>query len=311
MEPCGGRAVAIVGATASGKSHLALTLAAEFHGEIVSCDALQIYRGMDIGTAKPTAEERAAVPHHMLDLRDPGQDFSAGEYQRLGREAMRGILRRGRLPVVAGGTGFYLRALVDGLFEGPARSEAVRARLRRIARRRGSACLHRLLHRVDPRAAARISPADGERIIRALELFMLTGTPMSTWQEKPRDALRGIRWLKIGVSWPREHLYARINARVTEMYHGGFIDEVRALSARFPAGCQAFKAIGYRECAAHLDGALELDRAISETQLRTRHYAKRQLTWLRSDPDIVWLDAAHGFAAVEAGAAALVRDFLG
>ena len=153
MDPRSGHAVAIVGATSSGKSRLALALAPQFGGEIISCDALQVYRGMDIGTAKPTIEERAAVPHHMLDLRDPGQDFSAGDYQRLGREALWGVVHGGGLPVVAGGTGFYLKALVEGLFEGPARSAEARARLRVIAERRGTACLHRMLHRLDPPAA--------------------------------------------------------------------------------------------------------------------------------------------------------------
>ncbi|NWG12902.1 MAG: tRNA (adenosine(37)-N6)-dimethylallyltransferase MiaA [Acidobacteria bacterium] len=303
-------AVAVVGATASGKSRLALTVASEFGGEIISCDALQVYRYMDVGTAKPTPAEQAAIPHHMLDLRNPGEDFSAGDYQRLARQALGLVARHNRLPVVAGGTGFYLRSLIDGLSEGPARSETLRQRLRRIVGRKGPACLHRILARADPRSAARISPADAARLIRAVEVLWITGTPLSAWQEKPRDALTGFRWLKLGIAWPRRELYRRIDGRVEEMFAGGFPEEVRFLLSRFPRDAHAFKAIGYRQCAIYLDGTWTLEQAIEDTQRESRRYAKRQLTWFRRDPGIVWLDGTEDFASLSGRASELVRGFL-
>ncbi len=303
-------AVAIVGATASGKSRLALAMASEFEGEIVSCDALQVYRHMDVGTAKPTAAEQDAVPHHMLDLRNPGEDFSAGDYQRLARRALACISQRRRLPVVAGGTGFYLRALIEGLFEGPGRTEILRKRLRRVIGRKGPGCLHRILLRADPRSAARISPADGARIIRALEVLWTTGTPFSSWQDRPRDSLTGFRWLKLGVEWPRQDLYQRIDRRVEAMFAGGFPEEVRFLLNCFPRDIHAFKAIGYRQCAMHLDGVWTMEQAIADTQRASRRYAKRQLTWFRSDTEIVWLNGREGFASLSERASEFVRRFL-
>ncbi len=303
-------AIAIVGATASGKSRLALAIALEFEGEIISCDALQVYRHMNVGTAKPTPAQQAAIPHHMVDLRDPGEDFSAGDYQRLGRRALSLIAQRRRLPVVAGGTGFYLRALIEGLFEGPGRSDILRERLHRIIRRRGSDCLHRVLLRADPRSAARIGPRDGARIVRALEVLWTTGTPLSSWQDRSRDALTGFRWLKLGITWPREELYQRIDRRVEAMFAGGFPEEVRFLLGRFPRDIHAFKAIGYRQCATYLDGTWTLEQAIIDTQRETRRYAKRQLTWFRSDTEIVWLNGGEDFASLSERASEIVRRFL-
>lgn len=302
--------IIIVGSTASGKTRLGLALAARFHGEIISCDALQVYRSMDIGTAKASAAERDRVRHHMLDLRDPGEDFSAGDYQRLARASLRAIRERGSLPLVVGGTGFYLRALIDGLFEGPGRSDSLRARMRRIIQRRGSRCVYRALGRVDPGAAARIAPADSARIIRAYEVYLLTGRPMSWWLSRPRDALYGFRWLKLGIALPRPLLYERINRRVEEMFEKGFVEEVGRLLARYPRDCQAFKAIGYREIAAHLEGTLSLQQAIEETQQESRRYAKRQMTWFRSDPSVVWLNGALDAETLEAEAECLVANFL-
>jgi len=287
-----------------------MALAKEFGGEIVGCDALQIYRHMDIGTAKPTTADRHAVPHHMIDLRDPGEDFSAGDYQRLGRDALNQIVRQGRLPIVAGGTGFYLRALIDGLFAGPGRSEAMRVRLRRIIERRGSERLHRILLHSDPRAAARISPADGARIIRALEVIWTTGTALSKWQERPRESLAGFRWLRLGIAWPRDELYRRIDRRVEEMFEAGFAGEVRSLLSRFPRDCHAFKAIGYRQSALHLEGLLTLEEARADTQRETRRYAKRQMTWFRSDPSIIWLECRADPSELLLLASEEVRRFL-
>ena len=256
-----------------------MDLAAALGGEIISCDALQVYRHMDIGTAKPTPAERAQVPHHMIDLRDPGQDFSAGDYQRLAREALSAISSRGRLPFVAGGTGFYFLALMEGLFEGPGRSEKLRLRMRRIVDSRGAPSLHRALQRVDPASAARIMPTDVSRIIRAYEVHLLTGKTMSWWQNQPRDALRGYRSLRLGIHWPRETLYQRIDQRVEQMLHSGFVEEVRSLIEHYPRSCQAFNAIGYRQIAACLEEQSKLEQAVEETRRESRRYAKRQLTW--------------------------------
>ncbi len=304
-------AIAVLGPTASGKTRLGMAIAERFHGEIISCDALQVYRFMDIGTAKATQPERARIPHHMLDLKEPGEDFSAGEYQRVARESLSAIRARGTLPVVVGGTGFYLRALTDGLFQGPGRSEAIRCRLRRILQRRGPVRLYRALERVDPQTAARLAPTDSARMIRAYEVYLLTGRNMHWWQSRPRDALLCYHWLKLGIAVPREILYERINQRVEEMFNQGFVEEVRGLLERFPRDCQAFKAIGYREIASFLEGKLSMQQAIEETQRESRRYAKRQMTWFRSDPSIVWLEGTRGAEYLESEASRLAAEFLG
>jgi len=303
-------AVAVVAPTASGKSALGMALAERFHGEILTCDALQVYRHMDIGTAKPAAHEREKIVHHMLDLREPCDDFSAGDYLRLGREALNVIRARGRIPFVVGGTGFYLRALIQGLFAGPGRAEALRSRMRRIVARRGPECIHGALRRIDPETAARLAPADAERNIRAYEIYHLTGKTMSWWQNRPKNKLLGFRWLKLGIRWPRLQLYARIDRRVEEMFGRGFVGEVQTLIARFPRDCHAFKAIGYRQIVSHLGGKWSLEQAISDTQRESRRYAKRQLTWFRADPDIVWLDTTLGPEALLEQASDAVAKFL-
>jgi tRNA dimethylallyltransferase len=302
--------IAIVGPTASGKTQLGIALALSFQGEIVSCDALQVYRHMNIGTGKASAADQTLVRHHMLDLRDPDHDFSAGDYERLAREALSGIRERGRIPFIVGGTGFYLRALIDGLFEGPSRSEALRARMRNIIQRRGVQTLYRALMRVDPSSAARIVKHDAERIIRAYEIYLVSGKPMDWWQQQPRDALRGYRWLKIGIHMPRALLYQRIDQRVEQMFQGGFLEEVQMLRERFSIDSHAFKAIGYRQIADYFEGKHSLPQAIEETQKESRHYAKRQLTWFRSDPHIMWLDGQLESDALLAAAEALAGQFL-
>jgi tRNA dimethylallyltransferase len=303
-------AIAVVGPTGSGKTALAMALAERFQGEIVSCDALQVYRHMDIGTAKPSAGERRRIAHHMLDLRDPCEDFTAGDYQRLAREALHTIRARGNVPVVAGGTGFYLRVLIEGLFEGPGRSEELRARMRRIAARRGPACIHNALGRIDPESAGRLAPADIERNIRAYEVYLLSGHTMSWWHSQPKDRLSGFRWLKLGIRRPRPELYARIDRRVEDMFRQGFVEEVRSLMGAFPRDCHAFKAIGYRQIADCLEGKTSLEQAVAGTRQESRRYAKRQLTWFRSDPEIVWLDSASGEEALTAAAFGLAARFL-
>jgi tRNA dimethylallyltransferase len=303
-------AVAVLGPTGSGKSALALSIARSFRGEVINCDALQIYLGMDIGTAKASWEERLEIPHHLLDLRRPGEDFSAGDYLRAGRETLRRIQAKGTLPVIAGGTGFYFRALSKGLFEGPGRSEDLRVRMRRVLERRGSVRLHRALARVDPEAAGRISPADASRIVRAYEVFLLTGKPISCWQQQPTDQLTGFRWLKLAISWPREALYERIDRRVDTMIQRGFIEEVRELLRSYPPDSHAFKAIGYGQIAAFLEGRTKLEDAVEEIKRETRRYAKRQLTWFRAENGVRWLEGTLGADRIEAQAAELVSSFV-
>jgi tRNA dimethylallyltransferase len=282
--------IVILGPTASGKSRLAISLALRLQGEIVNCDAFQIYRGMDIGTAKVSRAEQEQIRHHMLDLQDPDRDFSAGDYQRQAREVIRVIGDRGKLPFIVGGTGFYLRALIDGLFEGPARSKELRARMRKVIQRKGPQILHRALQRVDPESAERIAQMDAERIVRAYEVYLVSGKSMTWWQQQPRDAFRGYRWLKLGINLPRERLYERINQRVDEMFQRDLIGETRELLKKFSRDSQAFKAIGYRQAAATIEGKMTESEAIEETKKQSRHYAKRQLTWFRTDPSILWLD---------------------
>jgi tRNA dimethylallyltransferase len=291
--------IAVVGPTAAGKSALALRLARRHRGEIVSCDSLQVYRGLDIGSAKATREERASVPHHMLDLVEPDASFSAADYARLARAAIADIRGRGRLPIVAGGTGLYLKALLEGLFEGPSRDAALRARLERIAER-GSTRLHRLLARVDPEAAARTRPRDRVRLVRALEVFFLTGRPITAQQRQGGVALEG-PLLLIGLSPDRAALREAVAARTRQMLERGLLAEVRALVARYGEP-RPLAAIGYRQAVAVVRGELDEREAGQAIVTATMRFAKRQMTWFRHQPPRVadWfetLDAAEAFAA--------------
>jgi len=292
--------IAIAGPTATGKSDLALCLARALGGEVVNYDAMQVYRGLDIGTAKVDAGIRREIPHHLLDVAGVGEFFSAGRYQELARAALEGIRERGRFPILAGGTGFYLRALRRGLFEGPERDEAVRDRFRRIAARRGWGTLHWILGRHDPESAARIMPNDAPRIARALEVLILTGTPLSRHFGASERPLAGFTWRVYGLNLPRPELYARIDRRVERMLAAGLVDEVRGLLA---AGCspeaKGLEAIGYRQVAAFLRGETGYLGMVESIQRETRRYAKRQLTWFRKEPDVVWIDGAGDDPAVQ------------
>ncbi|MBN2320765.1 MAG: tRNA (adenosine(37)-N6)-dimethylallyltransferase MiaA [Acidobacteria bacterium] len=303
--------IVIVGPTASGKSRMGIALATRFNGEILSCDALQLYRRMNIGTAKVTQFEREQVPHHMLDLLDPAEEFSAGTFQDLARKSLEVIRGRGRIPFVVGGTGFYLRALLEGLFDGPSREETLRARMRKIIERKGPKVLHRALERVDPQSASQIAEADGERIIRAYEIYLVSGQPMSWWQRQPRNALSGYRWLKIGIHVARARLYERINTRVDQMFRSGFLEEVESLMALYPGDSPGFKAIGYRQAVEYFNGHRSLDDAIEDTKMESRRYAKRQVTWFRRDPDIHWIEDEGESEKLAAEAEAMVERFLG
>lgn len=300
----------LAGPTASGKSALALHLAQQFGGEIVNCDSLQLYRGMDIGTAKPSLSERQIVPHHLFDVRNPNQVFTAGEYSRLARPVLSEISQRGRLPIVTGGAGFYLRALLDGLFPGPSREDALRGRLARIEDRRPGQ-LHRLLQRWDAPSAVRIHPHDRNKLIRALEVIQLARLPLSTAQQQARQPLEGFRILKLGLAPPRPALRARILARTRQMFAAGLVEEVRALAELgYSRDCKAMEAVGYRQAHAVLAGEMTIEEAIADTALRTAQYAKRQLTWFRRDTAMVWLPGFGEESAVLSQAESLLINFL-
>ncbi len=302
--------MAVLGPTGSGKSALALRLAEEFGGEIVNCDSLQVYRYLDIGTAKPAQAERRCIPHHLYDLVDPDQVFTAGEYARVAREALREIAGRARLPVIAGGTGFYLRALLEGLFGGPERDERLRARLaRREAHSPG--WLHRFLEAADPAAAARIHARDVQKLVRAAEVVLLTRRPLTESFARGRDRLEGFRTLKLGLDPPRAALYARLDARCERMFASGLLDEVRAVLARgFPPSSKALEAHGYRQAVQVLSGEIGLAEALSSAQRNTRRYAKRQWTWFRREAGAVWLRGFGDEPRIGACAAERMREFL-
>ena len=284
--------IAIVGPTASGKSELGLFLARRFSGEIVNYDSIQIFRYLNIGTAKPTTEERRTAPHHMVDIREPTEVFTAGDYQREARLVLGQIRDRRKLPVLVGGTGLYLRALTDGLFEGPARSLYWRNRLEMIAARKGRGHLHRLLRRLDPASADRIAERDRPKIIRALEVRLETGKALAEHlAEKPRQPLTGFRIILIGLNPPREELYTRIDERVRRMFAGGLVEEVRQLlSMGIPRSAKPFEAIGYRHVLSEIDSCTSWDETIRIIQRDTRRYAKRQMTWFRNQPNVTWFD---------------------
>jgi tRNA dimethylallyltransferase len=299
--------VVIAGPTASGKSALALDLAlcAGISGEIISCDSVAVYREFEIGTAKPSREDRARVPHHLIDVVAPDAYFTAGEYARLARAAARQIAARGHLPIVCGGTGLYLRAMLDGLFAGPQRDEALRSRLR--AHRRPGA-LWRLLRRLDPLAAGRIHPNDEPKLIRAIEVSSTAAQPISDLQRAGRDALSGFRILRLGLTPPRALLYDGINRRCAQMFDHGLIDETRRLLDLYGPDVFAMRSLGYRQAAQHLRGECSLAEAVASAQQGHRNYAKRQLTWFRRDPQMHWLEDFGPAAAARATEA--VRGFL-
>ena len=298
-------AVLLLGPTGSGKTTLSLALGQRFGGEIVSCDSVAVYRGMDLGTAKPSSEERARLPHHLIDVAEPNEPFTAGEYSRQARAALRDICRRGKVPIVTGGTGLYLRALTDGLFAGPARQLELRARLERSRQRRSVLWLHRLLTRLDPTSASRIHANDTPKLVRAIEVCLTARKPLSEVQT--RDPLSGFRLLRIGLNPPRQQLYARLNLRAEAMFASGLIDETRGLLERF-GPVQALDSLGYRQARAVLAGTLTLEAAVEATRQGHRNYAKRQLTWFRREPDVHWIEGFGNDAETIRAASELVQD---
>ncbi len=302
--------VVLVGPTASGKTSLALRIAQEFNGEIVSCDSVAVYREMEIGTAKPSHEERALIQHHMIDIAWPNEACTAGDYSRQAREALTGITERGHLPIVAGGTGLYLRALIDGLFPAPPQKPGQRERLRRIATTRGSAYLHRLLARVDPTAAAAIHTNDVSKVVRAIEVSLATEGPLTKQWQKGRDALTGYRILRLGLNPPRERLYERINQRAVAMFDRGLIEETERLIARYGPNCRPLTSLGYAEATAVLQNELTRQQAVTRAQQGHRNYAKRQLTWFRREPNMLWLEGCGGDQEIIEEALTLTAKFL-
>ena len=290
MAKTGDIVLFIVGPTASGKTNLSLRIAQEVGGEIVSADSRQVYTYMDIGTAKPSLQERQAVVHHFVDCKEPDEYFSAGEYGRLARETIQEILERGRLPVVVGGSGLYIRAVADGIFTGDYRDADLRERLKRTAEEEGVSVLYDRLRCVDPVYAERIHPNDKRRIVRALEVEALSGRRFSSIHEKETRPASFVTvfW---GLRWPREVLYARIDRRVDEMMDKGLVDEVARLR-KIGYGLQhnSLDSVGYKEILTYLDGNISLSQAVEAIKRNTRRFAKKQMTWFRSDARIRWID---------------------
>jgi len=290
-------AILLLGPTGSGKTALSLALGERFDGEIVSCDSVAVYRGLDLGSAKPSAEERARLPHHLIDVAEPDQTFTAGEYSRQARAVMTSIAARSRLPIVTGGTGLYLRALTEGLFAGPKRQDALRLRLQkglaRSQQRNSPDWLHRILARLDPATAERIHANDVPKLIRAIEICLAGRKPMSELLSdatQARDPLTGFQMVKIGLNPPRAALYDRLNHRCAAMFAAGLVEETKGLLDRF-GPTPALDSLGYRQAAALLAGSMSEVDAISAAQQGHRNYAKRQLTWFRREKDVHWLES--------------------
>jgi tRNA dimethylallyltransferase len=282
----------VAGPTGVGKSRLALQLAEELGGEIVNFDSIQIYRGFDIGSAKPDAEERARVPHHLVDIIDAEQEFNAADFAARARVVIGDITARGKRAILVGGTFFYLRALLAGLPEMPAREETIRARLRAAASRpRGARWLHAWLSKIDPQSGRKIAPADRHRVERALEVWMASGRPISSWERPAGPAAEEIPAIKMAMRMERQALVAALDRRVDAMYAAGLVEETRSLLARHRREARPFGAIGYAEAVKVVTGEMRVEDAVAETKRRTRAYAKRQMTWLRSERNVQWLEA--------------------
>jgi len=302
--------VLILGPTGSGKSALALSAARVFGGEIVNCDSVQVYRYFDIGSAKVGAREREGIPHHLIDICEPGELFTAGDYARRARPLLASVAGRGCLPIVAGGTGFYVRALLEGLFEGPPRDESLRARFT-AAQARRPGLPHRLLRRLDPAAAARIHSNDVNKTVRALEVIFTARRPLTEMFKGETQSLEGFRVLSLGLNPPREVLYERLNDRTRRMFEGGLLEETRSILTRgYPPSAKPFESLGYAQALRVLAGELTLEQAIEDTQLATRRYAKRQWTWFRRERDIQWFDGFGTETELQSRVLATIGRFL-
>jgi len=299
----------VLGPTASGKTALSLALAEKFAGEIVNCDSVAMYREFDVGTAKPSAAERARAQHHLLDCVDPDEAMTAGEYARRARQVLAEIKSRGHLPIVAGGTGLYLRALLEGLFPGPQRSEELRERLRGRAAGRGSKYLWGILGRLDPAAARRIHANDAPKLIRAIEVCLASREKMTELWQQGREPLRGFRIVRFGLDPDRAALYERINERAREMFDNGLVEETERLMQKYEASARPLASLGYKQAVQLLRGELSREQAIEAAQQAHRNYAKRQMTWFRREPAVEWLKGFGDEGQIQAEAIARVRTF--
>jgi tRNA dimethylallyltransferase len=286
------KVLVIVGPTGVGKTQVSLKLADILNGEIVSLDSRQVYKYMDIGTAKPTKEEMKRVAHHLIDIVYPDEKFTAADYGKKAREVIGEVIKRKKQPIVVGGSGLYLKALIKGFFKGPKGDEKLRERLKREESEFGPSYLFEKLKEVDPKAAQRIHPHDSVRIIRALEVYELTGKPITSLQEKGAYESFKMDFVKVGLTLDRKKLYESIDRRVEKMIREGFLDEVKGLKKRgYSSELKAFKTMGYQELFFYLEGKIDFTEALERIKLNTRHYAKRQLTWFRKDKEIKWVDA--------------------
>jgi tRNA dimethylallyltransferase len=300
--------VVVLGPTASGKTALSLALAKRFHGEIVNCDSVAMYREFEIGTAKPSASERAQAPHHLLDFVDPTGYITAGEYARSARQVLAEIKSRGNLPIVVGGTGLYLRALLDGLFPGPQRSEELRERLRQRVEQNGTDHLHRMLRRLDPNAATKIHANDVPKLIRAIEVCLASRQKMTEMWKQGRDPLTGFRILRLGLSPDRDALYARINQRAERMFESGLVEETRQLLEKYGDAARPLTSLGYKQAVQLLRGEVDSKTTLQGAQQAHRNYAKRQMTWFRREPDVIWLEGFGDDPAIQEKATALAVE---
>jgi tRNA dimethylallyltransferase len=278
--------IVLLGPTGSGKTALSLTLAEHFGGEIVNCDSVAMYRDFEIGTAKPTMAERSRVPHHLLDYVEPTSCITAGEYSRQARKVLEEIKTRGNLPIVVGGTGLYLQALLEGLFPGPERSEELRDRLRKRAK--DKAYLHRLLRRLDPAAATKIHSHDTPKLIRAIEVCLASRKEMSEMWKEGRDPLKGFDVNRLGLNPERVSLYERINRRAQQMFDSGLLEETGNMLKKYGDAARPLSSLGYKQAVQLLRGEVDLDTAIQAAQQAHRNYAKRQITWFRREPQVTW-----------------------
>jgi len=298
----------VLGPTATGKSALALAIADRYGGEIINCDSTAVYRGFDIGTDKLPAGERRGIPHHLIDIVDPTEEYTAAQYARDAASAIRAIHARGRVPILAGGTGFYYRALTRGLFPGPGRNAALRTRFEAIAGERGVLFLHRMLRRVDPESALRIQPRDLKRIVRALEVYFLTGRPLTAHFASTASPIPDARFVTIGIRLPAAQISERVTRRVDEQFARGLLDEIRTLLARgIPETARPFGGLVYRQALEHLHGVRDEPATRALIAQENRRYARRQLIWFRKEPNLVWLDGPGETATAIAAAGRLVE----
>ena len=300
--------VVVLGPTASGKTALALAIARHFGGEIVNCDSVAMYRDFEIGTAKPSATERSQVAHHLLDFVDPNANVTAGEYARQARQILNEVSARNCLPIISGGTGLYLRALLEGLFAGPQRSEELRYNLRQRAEAGGQERLHRILRRLDSSAAERIHENDLPKVIRAIEVCLASRRPMTELLQQGREPLRGFRILRLGLNPEREALYARINQRAAKMFERGLIAETEQLRKRYGDAARPLTSLGYKQAMQVLRGEIDRKQALEAAQQAHRNYAKRQMTWFRREPEVHWLAGFGDDSGVQAEALAVVQQ---